>query len=560
MKLFDILVPSALLIALPAMGQGLHQEIEVEREIVPVERDANRINTLPALSLPPVTPAKLKLSERIVTARVPNNVSVLEPAAYGDSLEPSPYRGYVALGIFPLYNVDFSAGYAAVKNSDTQLNFWTQYNGLLYRRDRGPEYETRYWRDHTVSVGTTLSQKIGRKSMLRASADYTFASHTISPFDEPFHYQLNSDRANIRAAFGSRCEGLRYSIGAKFGYFGYSPTETDLDAAGEYNYGLDLEGSIGAGETSDFRLGADVEILSSRSYFSVIEDANVGGKTRGLVDVTPAYRFHGTNFEAQLGARLGISINDGKTFHAAPDVLLGWHPSSFFAISATATGGVKVNSLASLNDVTPYCNPFVQYSSSNIPYDFGATVTVGLFRGAYISLSGFYAKANDWLMPSLQQEWQGGQSFVPVDVSGWRAGVTMGYDYRDFASVALSYETAPGDYDDCYYLWRDRARHVFNGQLTVRPIENFSVTAGMEWRTGRRILYRFYEPGTAIPPVEYCENLKNISNLSLGFAYDYTPALTFFVRGENLLNHRHIILGDRISNGITPLLGATYKF
>jgi len=63
-------------------------------------------------------------------------------------------------------------------------------------------------------------------------------------------------------------------------------------------------------------------------------------------------------------------------------------------------------------------------------------------------------------------------------------------------------------------------------------------------------------PSLLLWPVD----LGNVSNLTLGASYAFTPSLTFFIRGENLLNHRHIILGDRISQGITGLLGASYKF
>lgn len=51
-----ILASLATVAAIGTSAQGLHQEIDVEREIVPVERDATRINTLPTLVLPPITP------------------------------------------------------------------------------------------------------------------------------------------------------------------------------------------------------------------------------------------------------------------------------------------------------------------------------------------------------------------------------------------------------------------------------------------------------------------------------------------------------------------------
>lgn len=564
-----ILASLAAVAALSASAQGLHQEIDVEREIVPIERDATRINTLPTLVLPPITPARLSFSERVVTARVPNSASPLDPTAYGDTLAPSPWRGYAALGIFPLYNVDFSAGYRILDTSRSRLSLWTQYDGRVYSKDRGENYDTRYWRDHTVSAGLDYDQKIGRKSFLDASLNYTFSSHTIAPLDIP-HYQLEADRVNFNAAYRSRAEGLTYRIAARYSYFGYCKQDMEWTPAKQNLFGLDLGGKIKAGETSWVKLDADIAVLSTSKHTNYMySDVMEGGESSGLLTLSPAYLYAGKNFDARLGARLNVSFNDGKAFHVAPDVLLGWHPSSYFALSLSATGGVVMNTLASVNDITPYCDPFSVYGSSHIPYDFNGTITIGPFRGGYLQFFGGYARANNWLMPfSTTMPFNGGLKFSGVDVKGWHAGAAVGYDYRNLFSISLRYETASrGDWDvtEGYYKWRDRARHVFSGELTVRPVSQFEITAGMEWRCGRRMVdyyIKYPEPDPSSSAVfQYTlRDLGNVSNLTLGASYAFTPSLTFFLRGENLLNHRHIILGDRISQGITGLIGASYKF
>lgn len=569
MELRYILASLAAVAALGASAQGLHQEIDVEREIVPVERDATRINTLPALVLPPIAPARLTFSERVVTARVPNSASPLDPTAYGDTLAPSPWRGYAALGIFPLYNVDFSAGYRILDTSRSRLSLWTQYDGRVYRKERGESYDTRYWRDHTVSAGLDYGQKIGRKSFLDASLNYTFSSHTLTPLSRP-HHQLEADRVNFDAAYRSRAEGLSYRIAARYSHFGYCKQDMEWTPAKQNLFGLDLGGQIRAGEPSWVKLDADIAVLSTSKHINSMEPTVIdGGESSGLLTLSPAYLYAGKNFDARLGARLNVSFNDGKAFHVAPDVLIGWHPGSYFALSLSATGGVVMNTLASVNDITPYCDPFSVYGSSHVPYDFNGTITIGPFRGGYLQFFGGYARANNWLMPfSTTTPFNGGLMFSGIDVKGWHVGAAVGYDYRDLFSLSLQYETASrGDWDvtDGYYKWRDGARHVFTGNLTVRPVSRLEITAGMEWRCGRRMVDYFIKypdpDGSSSAIFQYTLlDLGNVSNLTLGASYAFTPSLTFFLRGENLLNHRHIILGDRISQGITGLLGASYKF
>lgn len=162
----------------PLFGQGLHKEINVEQEIVPVKRDAARITILPTLQLPAVSKPQLAFSNRVVTTRVPNSISTLEPVAYGENLFSSPYRGYVALGLgAPLFNGAFSAGYRILDTDRTRLSAWGQYDGDIYTQKTDERKE--YWRDHSASLGVDLHQAIGSKSFLNAGVDYTYGYHKI---------------------------------------------------------------------------------------------------------------------------------------------------------------------------------------------------------------------------------------------------------------------------------------------------------------------------------------------------------------------------------------------
>ena len=125
----------ALSFAAPAVGQELHKDITVEQEVTPSRRDAARITVLPTVSLAPVKATGLSYSNKVVTTRVPNTFTTLDPVAWGDGVFTTPYRGYLDLGVGgPLMIGDVSAGYRIVDRSATRLNLWGQYNGDVYKR------------------------------------------------------------------------------------------------------------------------------------------------------------------------------------------------------------------------------------------------------------------------------------------------------------------------------------------------------------------------------------------------------------------------------------------
>ena len=172
-----------------------------------------------------------------------------------------------------------------------------------------------------------------------------------------------------------------------------------------------------------------------------------------------------------------------------------------------------------------------------------------------------------WLPPAYKAE-KGAEDvgygvYDTVDLSAWHAGAAIGYDYRDVFSARVSYETAPNDYDKSYYEWRDRAKHVVNANLSVRPIRPLLVTLDWEFRGGRRTYYLHSTEsdgvlGSIVTP--YSESLGCVSNLSLGASYTVTDRLTIFLNGQNLLNRRPDLIGFRPAQGTTAMIGASLKF
>ncbi|MCM1520122.1 MAG: hypothetical protein NC098_04995 [Lachnoclostridium sp.] len=544
--------------AITLQAQSLHKEIEVEREIVPVERQATRINMLPSIELPQLTPVKLSLSDRIVTTSVAPTFSPLDPVSPASGLLTADHRGYLRAGIFPIFNASLQAGYRIVQTDHTRLAAWLDYDGDLYRRGLpDADLDSKYWRDHSVKVGAQLSQKIGDKSALDAGIVYGYARHNLwTPNEEDQVSTFNQwhNRLNLNAMFRSSVEGLKYHAGVRFERFSYGLK--DVNPARQHVYGLDLDGMIEVGQDSRFGLGLNADLLHN----SLLDESD----NTGLISLNPRYEYTPEgSFSARVGALVDISINDGKAFHIAPDVMAAWRPSSCFGVELQATGGVKLNTLSSLYDVTPYIYSMWSYGRSFVPVDARARVLIGPFSGAYLRIEGGYAKANDWLMPMRNFTLPGeGAFFSAVDLSAWHAEVEAGWK-SSAVEISAAYATAPSSLTKGYYLWRDRARHVLSARLAVKPVDKLTVEVGFQLRACRAI----YEANYVSSPLDGVEmlvaeraDLGNATDLSLRADYRLTDTFTVFAQGENLLNRNYLYLGDRPAQGATGLVGIILKF
>lgn len=546
MKLQYIILPcflTAFFATANNVGDDLSKEITVEKEIVPEQRAATRLNVSPKVVLPAVTAKRLSYSEHGVTAQVPPSIAVLEPAACKDSLPAEKYRGYIDLGYFPLFNAGLSAGYRLVDNGRTCLNLWTQYDGAVYDGDDSDGREVTM-RSHDVAVGAGLKYMVGNRSYITAGLGYSYSRFNRPVAGEYDYCNESANRVDAAASWSSVVRGLDYTLGLKYGYFGYGKPDVRqsdmLKPARENRFALSGDASMPVGASSYACLALDISGLGYRD-----SDYNTT-----LVSLTPSYLYRKESLTARVGAKVEFTGNNDESFHIAPVVGVDWVTSPVFALYCRLGGGEHQNTLGSLFGFTRYADYTRAgiFGNSNIPVTIDAGLDIGAWKGLSVELFGSYAVANDWLMPFDNQ--YECCAFTPVDYKGWRIGATVSYVYRDLAELKVSYETAPQEYDKGYYLWRDRARYVAGVSVSVHPVDRVDVTVGYELRAKRKIL----------SGIDDWLSLGNMESLDVGALYRVNEKLSVFARLENLLDNKCMIFRDVPSQGFTGLVGFGYRF
>lgn len=562
---------AALSFALPIFAQQpLQQEITVQHEAAPEPRDVTRPDFLPVISLPKTPQSQLAYSYRTVNVAVAPAVKSLPPVAYADSLyAPSPWRGYVAGGLFPsLFNAGLAAGYKFIDNDRTRLNATLQYQGAVWRGDFPADDAPRtYFRRHSLDFDASLIRSIGAHSSLAVNADFGFARYTVPAASQAVPQMMR--RVELGAAFSSTApRRVDYMAGVNYRHFGFN-NSLPIDISGSReafapvreNF-FDIFGlaSMKVGDHSTALLRANLSVIANSrhttvayipSYSDYIFTAR-GSYSHALLTLRPAYRVAKPNLDLNLGVRVDFTFNSGKVFHIAPDVDVTWRPVKILALFAKGGGGEHQNSLQSLYDVAPYAGPMLGSRNSHLPITLDLGFTLGSHQGTWLKAEVGYARANDWLMPVTSPELI--TFFKPVDLKGlhWRAAVGARVDY--YCSVSAYYEGAQQSYDKCFYEWRDRAKTVVGAEVSFTPVRKLNVTLGYELRSGRKMIDRL----TASRVISY--SLGNISNLRLGGSWQYDSRLSFFLSLNNILcqSYRHIGLVP--GQGFNGLLGASYKF
>lgn len=562
---------AAAMAILTATAEDLRTEVVVERTVEPQERAATRLSgVVPDMVTRSVTPTQLSYAEYSYASELTALIARLDPARYSSIPARSPYRGYAAIGYFPLLNIGATAGYRIIDNDKTTLGLHAQYSGSQYDGYADAGGTKPKVKNHSVGVTADFSHHFSAVSALGIGADfgYTALGNPLYGAD----YKQNVTRFDATAAWTSQVGRVGYGVNAGVGVMGFSK---DMPLAA-YGAGVSAPG------VSETRIsgGAGVAYLSAKgqpiagvklsadfvssddalpTYYGEASAAAVQRPTLGVISLTPYYKLKYQRFTASLGAKIDISTGgEGKKFHVAPDVVLGLDAASQCGVYVRLGGGEHLNTLRSLYDYTPYMPSAWVYGRSHVPVTIDAGINIGRFGGFGVELKGGYAVANDWLMPIMAFGEGVTPMFASVNLKGFHYGARLSYEHKRYFEAYASVEGAPQKYDRGYYLWRDRAKIVVSGGVTVHPIERLDIKVDYNYRGSRRIYSA--TPGEMSAGTPKTEELGSVSELSLGATYKINEKVTVYARGENILGHRYDIYPGLPSAGVHGLAGVSLKF
>ena len=563
MKRIHIAILSLAAAAATAQAQDLVKEIDVNRTIVPAEREATRPSQLaPNVFAPEVAPARLSPARYSQPSAFLPAASLLPPARWGQTVERTPYRGYAAIGYFPVYNLGATAGYRIIDTETTGVGAWAMYNGNTYKISADPKDITA--KNHFFSVGLNGRHSFSAVSTLTAEAMYRHASFTHP--DANYDAQGASD-FRFSAAWHSQAGKVGYQAKASVERFAFSKepflagaTPMLNDALGQTSLGIAASGVYDLTECVKPGLEVDFDYLTSNNYLHMALAEPVMDDARwGVMRVQPNVQLRGGAFTGRLGANVSIGTACASGVKVAPAVRLALEPKAPASVWVSLEGGMGQNRAADMHQRDYTFVPIFAIGTYNVPLAVEAGARLGSFSGFTATARFRYAKADNYELPWLQRAAGITPQGYDFDISGLMAGVELAYECRLLKAsasfdLANSSDTDPGK---GWYMWGDRAKRAFAASVEVYPIPKLTVGIGYENRGGR---HTFAALEQVRPAVWEGVDLGTVSNLNLNAKYELRPEFTIFLTATNLLNHRYSYSSGFEAPGIHGLAGVALKF
>ena len=553
-------------------AQGLNKEITIEKEIVPEQRAATRLDVSHTIIAPQFKSQQLDIREG--DNGINTRVAEMPLLPVYDWNYQQINRGYLTAGFFPGYNGYATVGYRFIDSEKDRLNSWIEYDGKCYNNYymTVATFKPRI-SDQNVNFGTAYTHQFDKsKFELKFNFGYNSVERRfpLSSPDEPFEMKHGNTRFSLSAAYSGTFgdAGIKYYVLGKGGLFKNNTNDESMPYLGSNIY--DKNSGIKGTSEANYALYAGVNYnnlgidlsgdflnYNQANYIHLAEETRFPelaygeGKTVGIITAEPSYRYHNDMFQVKIGVKAQYSMNSGDKFHIAPDIKATAVFSPVFSADLTVDGGVYQNSLLSLFNYSHYLNPLFSYDNYSKPYDAKISFTVGPRKGCYLRLYGGYAKYEDYLVSS---SYALGSFLVPKDIKGWYGGVALHAEYRNIVKFDAKYDYKPLEYK------HNDTKQAVNLAVTVNPISRLTIAADWNLIFGRKYTLFSITGGGKVIEYPYFGEYKDYNSLNLGANYAFTDKLSVFAKCNNILSHKH---GDGIGvpyQKINGLVGVNLKF
>ena len=529
-----------------AQTDSLNAVVKVENDYNPVIVKAVKQSFTPQIEMPTDnTPLDLVFSrsatpfERFISNRDLTNIL--------PGQEPTS-NGYTRFGYGNCNNVDAKLGYRLDVGTNDVINLFASLTGFSCNIDgitmddwKSRFYDTWLSADYThrfknlsftllggVNNNVFNYQSLGTPTGTdkQHNNDFRLMARVISHLSGPFSYNGN---------IGYQLHTRKYSSGIK-----ERISENQFTAGGEVAFepGNEQLRNIGLAAT-----------LDAFTYNNALKPQYNEHDDYVSVRMNPFMNFCFDTWKLRLGIHADVLTANGKKISFAPDIKFEGPLSKDMVFYASATGGNKLNTFASFNELSPYWNystEDVQITPTYNVFDIETGLRMGFEPLAIHLFMGYdYSKYNLLPIIASSTDFMYTTKFVQDDTRKYYIGGKASYDYSGWLNVTA---------DARFNKWNcDGADEL----LLFTPMIEANLNA-------RARLYDGLYFGLGYNHVRYTkgdgERIKDMSNLNANISYKFHKQFNAYIQADNLFNKKYFSYAGYMANGINFLAGIEYNF
>lgn len=578
-------------------NDALNREMTLEREFDPTVQDANKVNTLPAVKEPEVTPRPIDYASFTSPADPEKQIATLPAGNIQTAIDYNRRRGYLdfAAGMHRNINGDF--GYHILSTEKDKLNFYFSH------RSTNGEVDLNQW-DH--SVDAKLNDNLGgidyehefEKAILKIGAKYRYDQFNYYGYgdevEDPGNIYLTepgiydqTDRDSkqvgqtISASIGIESPEnapIGYAVDLGYTNFGYkyaNGAAADGPTENTFELGFNL--------FQDLWSGQSVGIAGLFEYFnySVPEETRTPGTHQSNGDIfysyefknhaegtiNPYYRVGGDNWNLKIGGKFMFATGHETKLMGSPDIAFDATVANRTLLYITAGGKLYSNSMYEVSNICRYIDPTRELEPSRNWLDGVIGIRSGAARGFWFDVfAGYKITDNDLLFTPTRGSYDDGtfpvlRGTTNIDTKLFYAGANLKYKYQQWFEIGVKgvYNNWSGDYNETWdgvggtpelnHVW-GKPEFELDANLTLRPIDKLAISATYHLETGR------YMKAYLKDDVK----MDNINELNLRASYDFNRTIGFYAQVNNLLNQGYDIFYGYPAQGIAVMGGVSLRF
>lgn len=558
------------------------RSVTVERDFQPIIQDAGKILISPRETQAQVEKVTPVYADFTTPLKINYTIFALDPQQLVH--QPTPVKkGFFRVGAgYPLSTLgDFM--YPIINNENNRLDIALHHLGAFEDKTHSKSSASLQF-DHLfdnfgIFFGVNGSHDyfnyygryLGTESpfiLSDAASKYKEAMYQTSNYPAISLYglsglPLNETHWRVKAHAGAKSlpqsESVKYLVDLQYGIF------QSINVPMRENH-LALTGSFEVPFEKN-KLGMNVEI--NNLQYDVKDKAAFNfPETYTVMKFNPYYKMISESGFLKLGVKTGISPNHGKVFTPSPDVEAQWNAlKESIALYAGATGDLKINTLSSMYDENRYLSAPLRVEDTYIPLDAFAGIK---FKPAYnflIDLFGNYKIINNQyffvnraytytgvggvnLPNNLQTIYQNRFDTVHSRAAQSTVGLRADYNYQNRVNIYVkaAYHSWKLDDKTQQHAWQMPAWDVDFG-TSVKVINDVDLSAQF-----------FYQDGRYAKLGNRAVKMAPTIDLNLGASYTYNNWMSFFVKGNNLLNKKYDIQYGYEVYGINVMAGVALSF